>query len=94
MRIFHLYWFSIRVGDRIYQEYCLNTWLPVFFVLKKQNYVEIVLSAIEKEYKLILYFDLSCLRVNFTFRLKDGTDGNDVKYTEIALDEGTESCNL
>ena len=61
MRIFWLYWFSIRVGDRICQEQCITSWLPVFFVLKKRNYVEIVLSAIEKEYKHISYFDLSCV---------------------------------
>lgn len=93
MRIFSKYWQSIRCGDRVTQEYCVLKWLPVFYLLKKRNYVEMVLCAIEKEYGEISFQDLETVRVNCSFKLKEDKDSEGTAYQHIAVDKVVENCN-
>ena len=37
-RKFWLFWNAIRTGDRLMQENLVNYWLPVFYMLKKNNF--------------------------------------------------------
>ena len=48
VRDFKMYCESIRVGDRLCQEYYVLQFIGCFLILKKHVYVELCLNAIER----------------------------------------------
>ena len=59
---------SMRCGDRIMQEVIVCKWMPIFYALKKRNYVQICLNTVDKEYGDIPHYMLQEIRgVNAAF---------------------------
>lgn len=92
-RKFRLFWNAVRTGDRGIQEKLVNDWLPVFFMLKKNNYVEIALAMIEREYEDITYDKLSLIRINSGICFFEGSDSRGSEYSIRCLDEVMENIN-
>ena len=92
-RKFRQFWYAMRRGDRVMQEYITIQWVGVFYLLKKHNYFEICLSAMEKEYGGISYHDLQSVRINSSVRYRNGKDSKGNDYPLHVLDEVMENIN-
>jgi hypothetical protein len=92
-RKFRQFWYAMRRGDRVMQEYITIQWVGIFYLLKKHNYFEICLSAIEKEYAGISYHDLQSIRINSSVRYRNGKDSKGNDYPLHVLDEVMENIN-
>ena len=93
-RKFRQYWYSIRVADRVNQEYIFIQWISVFVLLNKNKYVSILFNTIEKEYGEITYEQLEEIRRNAYVRFNSGVDKDDRPHTCVALDECQEIINF
>jgi len=92
-RKFRQFWYSMRRGDRVMLEYITIEWCGIFYLLKKHNYFEICLSAIEKEYSNISYDELQAIRINSAVRYRNGNDNKGNPYPLHVLDEVMENIN-
>ena len=92
-RKFRQFWYAMRRGDRVMQEYITIQWIGIFYMLKKHNYFEICLSAIETEYSGISYHDLQSIRINSSVRYRNGRDSKGNDYPLHVLDEVMENIN-
>ena len=92
-RKFRQFWFAMRRGDRVMQEYLTTEWIGIFHLLKKHNYVEICLSAIETEYHKISYDELQSIRINAAVRYRNGNDNKGDPFPLHVLDEVMENIN-
>ena len=93
VREFKMFWESIRVGDRLYQEYSVLQFIGCFLLMKKHVYVELCLNAIEREYNDIDYRSLMDIRINSCVKYRVGTTSNGELHTTVALDEMQENVN-
>ena len=48
-RNFRLFFEAVQSGDRMLQEHFTLEWLSAFHFLKKRNYVDVCLAAVESE---------------------------------------------
>ena len=87
VREFKMFFESIRVGDRLYQEYSVLQFIGCFLLLKKHVYVELCLNAIEREYNDIDYRSLMDIRINSCVKYKVEKNSNGELHTAVALDE-------
>ena len=92
-RKFRQFWYAMRRGDRVLQEYITNEWIGIFYLLKKHNYVEICLSGIETEYSKISYSELQSIRINASVRYRKGVDNKGNPFPLHVLDEVMENIN-
>ena len=90
---FLMFWKAVRSGDKIYQEYVMMKFLGIYMLLKKNQYVEITLNTIEREYNDISFKELNQLRVNSYVQYKSDDPSDDFKYDCVALDEMQENVN-
>ena len=74
-------------------EYITIQWCGIFYLLKKHNYFEICLSAIEKEYLGISYDELQLIRIHSSVRYRNGNDSKGNPYPLHVLDEVMENIN-
>jgi hypothetical protein len=74
MRRYRLFRVSVRNGDTISIEWLYRRNRPVFYSLRKTNYYEIGLSAMEEQYGMIPFDILQLCRVNRTIPLYSGVD--------------------
>ena len=79
--------------NRVLQEHITNEWIRIFYLLKKHNYVEICLSAVETEYSNISYNELMSIRINSSVRYRNGKDSKGNDYPLHVLDEVMENIN-
>ena len=93
VRMFKIFWDSIRTGDRLYQEHAIIKFIGVFLLLKKYVYVDLCLNAIEREYHDIDYESLMHIRINSCVKYRVGKDSNGKWCTAVALDEMQENVN-
>ena len=89
---FRRFWKAIRNGCRITQEVILTSWVGIFSLLNKFNYVDIALNQMEREYHDITYKELEELRQNSLVRLNT-TNKIEATTKFIALDETQEIIN-
>ena len=93
-RRFRMYWNAIRLGDKLVQESIFCSWIGIFSLLRKRNYVEIALNTIEQEYGSISYKDLEQLRLNSYVKFNGNKHDNDGReFYCVALDECQEIIN-
>ena len=92
-RKFRQFWYAMKCGDRVMQEHLTTQWIGIFFLLKKHNYVEICLCAIETEYRKISYDELQSIRINACIRYRKGCDSKGNPYPLHVLDEVMENIN-
>ena len=92
-RKFRQFWYAMRRGDRIIQEYITIKWIGIFYMLKKHNYFEICLNVIETEYAGISYKELQAIRMNASVRYRTGKDTKGNPYPLHVLDEVMENIN-
>ena len=93
-RRFRMYWNAIRIGDKMVQESIFCSWIGIFSLLRKRNYVSIALNTIEQEYGKISYKDLEQLRMNSYIKFNGSNEDKDGrKFYCVALDECQEILN-
>ena len=63
---FRGFWKVIRNGCRVTQEVIITSWVGIFSLLNKFNYVDIALSQMKREYYDISHKELEGLRQTFT----------------------------
>lgn len=64
-----------------------------FLFIKKHNYVDICLNAIETEYSKISYSELMAIRINASVRHRGGHDNKGNPFSLHVLDEVMENIN-
>ena len=85
---------AMRAGDAIEMEVIENEFCGVFLLLDKNNYVEIILSQMEKKYDKSEYSQLHEIRCNIAARYyKDNMNKNDDNAMHV-LDELMENVNM
>ena len=89
-RKFRQFRYAMKRGDRVMQEYLSTQWIGVFF-LKKHNYVEICLYAIETEHQNISYEESQSIRVNACTRYRKGCDSKGDPCPLHVIDEVMEN---
>ena len=92
-RKFCQFWYVMRRGDRVMQEYIAIQWIGIFYILKKHNYFEIYFSVIETEYAGIIYHELQSICINSSVRYRNGNNSNGDPYPLHVLDEVMENIN-
>ena len=93
-KLFKMYQHSMRTGDVVMMEKIEVDFCGVFLLLDKNNYVEIILSQIEKKYKMVDYHQLQEIRVNASNRYnKDPSDKSYYNSLHV-LDETMENVNM
>ena len=94
VNVFKRYELAMKSGDSIEMEYIENSFCGVFLLLDKNNYVEILLSQMEKKYGKISLTDLQEIRINSSARYnKDSENGNKIDSLHV-LDELMENVNM
>ena len=93
-RRFQMYWNTIRMGDKLVQESIFCSWIGIFSLLSKRNYVAIALNTIEQEYGQISFKDLEQLRLNSYIKFNGSNHDKDGRqFYCVALDECQEILN-
>jgi hypothetical protein len=93
-RKFRLYWNAIQMGDKLVQESIFCSWIGVFSLLKKRNYVDIAFNTIEQEYGEISFKDLEQLRTNSYVQFNHEVETkSETKHYWVALDKCQEIIN-
>ena len=92
--LFKQYQKSMVSGDCIMMEKIEVDFCGIFLVLDKTNYVEIVLSQIEKRYKEVEYHQLQEIRINCTSRYECDPKDNKFYHSLHVLDETMENVNM
>ena len=83
---------SCACGDIPAMESLENEFCAVFIMLNKYNYVELVLSQIERRYGKLSYNELQEVRINSAARYKK--DGDRTTYAVHVLDDLMENVNM
>ena len=92
--IFKMHQHSMKSGDTVMMEKIEADFCGVFLLLKKNNYVEIILSQIEKKFNLLSYRELNDLRVNSSCKYKKDPE-NKFSFSPMhVLDETMENVNM
>ena len=76
------------------QEVISCNWMGVFHVLGKQNYMEICLKAVDKEYGWLDYSILQQVWCNLSVRYHAGSDYRGYEYVLCIMDEPIENINM
>ena len=92
-RKFRQFWYATKRGDRVMQEQIIIEWIGIFYLLKKHNYVDTCLNAIETEYSKISYAELMSIRMNASVRYRSGQDNKGDPFPLHVLDEFMENIN-
>ena len=77
---------ALNTGDAIMIECLYREFLPIFFVTRKRNYIEIVMSMMDTLYGKISNRNLQLVRVNRTIPLYNGVDRQGLPMASWALD--------
>ena len=82
------------MGDKLVQESIFCSWIGIFSLLNKRNYVAIALNTIEQEYGQISFKDLEQLRLNSYIKFNGSNHDKDGRqFYCVALDECQEILN-
>ena len=92
--LFKSYEKAMRAGDSVSMEAVENVFCGVFLLLDKSNYVEIILSQIEKKYRYSTFQQLQEIRINSCARYKKDSKNDNTMYTMHVLDEMMENVNM
>ena len=85
---------AMTMGDTVLLESIELRFCGIFLVLEKYNYVEIILSQIERKYNQINYNSLQNIRINSSCRYKSPF-GNKCDFSPYhVLDEVMENVNM
>ena len=84
---------SMSAGDAVGMEFIESRFCGIFLLLDKHNYVEIVLSQIERKYHELDYHNLQELRCNVACRYKQNQDDGRI-YSLHVLDDLMENVNM
>ena len=90
--LFKSYKEAINAGDTVCLEYLEALFCPVFLMLEKSNYVEVVLSQIERKYGNISYQQLHDIRINSVYRYYK--NNSERRYPMHAMDSIMENVNM
>ena len=90
---FKLYEQSMKSGDAVAMEAIERDFCGIFLLLEKNNYVEIVLSQMEKKYSHVNYKQLQEIRINSSCRYFQNQK-NKHYYSMHVLDEVMENVNM
>jgi hypothetical protein len=90
--LFKSYKAAINDGDTLSMEHFELEFCPIFYMLDKTNYVEVILSQIERKYGYISYNQLHDLRNNSIFRYHQSSSTN--TYPLHAMDSVMENINM
>ena len=91
---FKQYEYSMKMGDSVMLESIEIRFCGIFLLLKKYNYVEIVLSQMERKYKASNYDRLQNIRINMCCRYKYPLS-TDIDYSPYhVLDEVMKNVNM
>jgi hypothetical protein len=86
MKLYRMFRLSLRNGDAIMIEWLYRTFLPIFHVCGKSNYVMIVMDMMDQLYHNVSGKELHMIRVNRTTPLHKGVDRNGAPMANWPLD--------
>ena len=92
--VFKLYERAMNTGDAIEMEHIETQFCGIFSLLDKNNYVEIVLSQLEKKYKSLNLKQLQEIRMNVGVRYRGDNEMNKSGQSIHVLDELMENVNM
>ena len=92
--LFKLYQQSMATGDVVMIEKVELQFCGIFLLLDKSNYVEIILSQMEKKYKECDYHQLHEIRINSTSRYDKDPENKSFYCHHHVLDKTMENVNM